>query len=71
MYQANDTHECGKRETNLLQELSIDFLGDTSVFGRPLEEGESRSEESEEEEEDEVEEEEEEEEEEDVSEEVS
>ena len=58
-----------------MQELSIDFLGDTSLFGRPLREGEERSDQSreteEEEEEDEDEEEEEEEEEDDDSEEVS
>ena len=57
-----------------MQELSIDFLGDTSLFGRPLQEGEERSDnsrETEEEEEEEDEDEEEDEEEEDDSEEVS
>ena len=56
-----------------MQELSIDFLGDTSLFGRPLREGEGRSDNSEETEyeEDDDEEEDEEEEEEEDSEEVS
>lgn len=56
-----------------LQELSIDFLGETSIFGRPLEVGEERSEASGEDEEegDEEDKEEEDEEDEEVSEEVS